>query len=123
MPSVISAELKNRRRDQRFAGEPIQFEVDGALYTVTDWSLGGFQIHSYYGQVLPGTILPVAFVITIGNHTIRHEAECQVVRVDPTRGRLSARFTQLPSDAVSSLEGLQTGRYRRLKLRKFPSKK
>ena len=121
MSRVISAELKNRRRDHRFAGEPIEFEVDGNLYTVNDWSLGGFQIHSYYGQILPGTILAVAIVITIGNHTIRHEAECQVVRVDPTRGRLSARFTQLPPDAVSALEGLQTGRYRRARLRKFPA--
>ncbi|MDJ0950415.1 MAG: hypothetical protein QNJ94_16000 [Alphaproteobacteria bacterium] len=120
---VIAPQLKNRRRDRRREHDPIEVKIEGEICACADWSLGGFQVNTFEGFVLPGTVLPITLIVTAGDHTLRHKVECQVVRMDPGRRTLAARFTTLPTDAVATLEGVQTGRFRRAQLRKFPSRK
>jgi len=114
---VVGVDFPNRRRDRRNAIPPIQLELDGEVYTTVDWSLGGFLIAPYRGRARPGMQFPVVIVIRIGDRVYRHRAEAEVVRAPAVRKQVAARFTRLEPDAVDTMEGLITGRLRRLQRR------
>lgn len=111
---LVGVDHGNRRRDRRTAMPAIDLEIEGVTYTTIDWSLGGFLAAPYEGTARAGETFPVTILVNIADHCYRHRVEAQVVRHDRMGARLAAAFVGLPADALDTLEGLITGRLRRL---------
>lgn len=115
---IAGITLRNRRRDRRFDAPSIHVEFDGLTFTTQDWTLGGVSLSPYRGPCLPGDRLSLLMVATVGERTLRHRVEAEVVRVDPVKEQLAAQFVRLDANAVDTLEGLMTGRMRRSRAKK-----
>lgn len=110
---IVAVGRKNRRRDHRVTIPPIALTVNNRVYTTRDWSLGGFRVAPYGGGGLPGLVISVGISVTVGTDVYRHEAEAEIVRINPHDRTLAAHFTTIDSGAIATLEGLLTGRLRR----------
>ncbi len=111
---VVGADLPNRRRDRRNAMPPIELEIEDVTYTTIDWGLGGFLVEPYEGARRVGEAIALTVVVHVADRCYRHPVEAQIVRVDRRDQQMAAAFVGLPSDAMDTLEGLITGRLRRL---------
>ncbi len=106
--------MTNRRRDRRNAMPPIELEIEDVSYTTADWGLGGFRIEPYEGARRVGEAIALTVVVHVADRCYRHPVEAQIVRVDRRDRQMAAAFVGLSSDAMDTLEGLITGRLRRL---------
>lgn len=115
---IAGVTLRNRRRDRRSDVPPIHVEFDGQTVTTRDWTLGGVCLSPYRGRCLPGDRLSLLIFASVGERTVRHRVEAEVVRVDRVSEELAAQFVRLDAAAVDTLEGLLTGRLRRMRTKK-----
>lgn len=111
---VVGAATANRRRDRRNAMPPIELEIEEVTYTTVDWGLGGFLVEPYEGVRRAGEPVALTVVVHVADRCYRHPVEAQIVRVDRATRQLAAAFVGLTSEAIDTLEGLITGRLRRL---------
>ena len=111
---VIGAATANRRRDRRNAMPPIELEIEDVTYTTIDWGLGGFLVDPYEGTGRVGEPIALTIAVHIADRCYRHKVEAEIVRVDRRTRQMAAAFMGLPSEAMDTLEGLITGRLRRL---------
>jgi hypothetical protein len=111
---IIGIDQTERRRNRRSAQPQIEIEIDGESYPTTNWSLGGFLVEPYDGRRKTGDKLTVEIVIKVNDKEFRHRARAKVARRRRVEGQLAAHFQGLPPEAVDTLDGLITGRLRRL---------
>jgi len=111
---VIGVEQAERRRNRRSALPQIEIEFGGEVYGTTNWSLGGFMVEPYSGRLRAGEELDVTIVVKVNDKEFRHRATATVVWRRRAHRQLAAHFQGLPTDAVDTLDGLITGRLRRL---------
>jgi multidrug resistance efflux pump len=91
---VVKKELPDQRSHIR-QEIPIKLEFRGKMYTVTDWSLGGFRIEAAHFLPVVGERLPVRIILT-GNGTQTHvSTEVRIVRVSRKTKTIAARFIAL----------------------------
>ena len=111
---VIGFEQTERRRNRRSALPQIEIEFDGEVYVTSNWSLGGFMVEPYSGKLRKGDDLDVGIVVRVNDKEFRHKADATVVWRRRAQQQLAAHFHGLPTAAVDTLDGLITGRLRRL---------
>jgi hypothetical protein len=111
---VVGIEHTERRRNRRSALPQIEIEFDGDVYVTTNWSLGGFMVEPYDGRRRTGDLLSVSIVVKVNDKEFRHRTDAQVVRRRRAAGQLAAHFQGIPPEAIDTLDGLITGRLRRL---------
>ena len=111
---VIGFEQTERRRNRRSALPQIEIEFGGDSYITSNWSLGGFLVEPYSGKHKTGDDLDVSIVVRVNDKEFRHRAEAKVVWRRRAQRQLAAHFHGLPTAAVDTLDGLITGRLRRL---------
>ena len=116
--NVVQTGIVERRSNQRLGKYVLTLELDGQFYSTTDWSLGGFCIDGYKGDLEEGGIADVAIVLETGSQTFEETVRTSIVRIEEDEQRLAARFTELESEAFDLLDGWQTGRLQRLAARK-----
>jgi len=112
---IIGGTGVNRRRDRRYEIPPIQVAFDGSLYTTTNWSLGGVPLSGFKGRRRAGDAVQIGLIAHDGEMAYRHSANAEVVRVGPPLGELALHFQELDPEALDTLEGLITGRLRRMR--------
>ncbi len=112
---IIGGTGTNRRRDRRYEIPPIQVALDGGLYTTTNWSLGGVLLSGFEGRRRAGEAAHIGLIAHDGEVAYQHSAIAEVVRVGPPAGELALHFQGLDSEALDTLEGLITGRLRRMR--------
>lgn len=111
---IIGIDMAERRRNRRSALPPVIIEFDQEAYPTVNWSLGGFLVEPYSGRRRSGERLAVTIVVTVGGKEFRHGAKAKVVWRRRDVQQLAAHFHGLPPEAVATLDGLVTGRLRRL---------
>jgi hypothetical protein len=111
---VIGIDSAERRRNRRSALPQIEIEIEGEVYVTTNWSLGGFMIEPYSGKRKTGDHLTVTIVVKVNDKEFRHRTDATVARRRRAAGQLAAHFQSIPPEAIDTLDGLITGRLRRL---------
>lgn len=111
---VIGIDSAERRRNRRSALPQIEIELDGEAYVTTNWSLGGFMIEPYSGKRKTGDHLTVTIVVKVNDKEFRHQTDAKVARRSRVAGQLAAHLQGIPTEAIDTLDGLITGRLRRL---------
>ncbi len=113
MLRIVGTQVHNRRRDRRVSVMPIQIELEDEIYTVLDWSLGGFLVEGYSGRLSTGDQVMTEILIIANGVEFRHVIRAEVTRTDPCVGQLAANFLALDNATIATLEGWLTGRLRR----------
>jgi hypothetical protein len=111
---VIGIDAAERRRNRRSALPQIEIEIDGETYPTVNWSLGGFLVEPYDGKRKTGDRLTVTIVVKVNTLEFRHQIKAKVARRSRVDGQLAAHFKSIPPEAIDTLDGLITGRLRRL---------
>ena len=111
---IIGIDHAERRRNRRSALPQIEIEIDGTGYLTRNWSLGGFLVEPYDGKRKTGDKLTVTIVVKVNDREFRHRVRAKVARRSRVEGQLAALFKGVPPEAVDTLDGLITGRLRRL---------
>jgi hypothetical protein len=111
---VIGIDSAERRRNRRSALPQIEIEIDGESYPTINWSLGGFLVEPYDGKRKTGDKLTVTIVVKVNKLEFRHQIKAKVARRSRVDGQLAAHFKSISPEAIDTLDGLITGRLRRL---------
>lgn len=96
-----------QRKDNRIE-VPIAVSFDGERYQTLDWSLGGFRVQGYKGDLLPGQEFKLAGVGFDVENIYSLSVDCKVVRSH--EGQLAASFVGLTTEAYDALEALMMRR-------------
>lgn len=110
---IVGTTINERRRDSRPKLPPIKVQIDGKVYATSEWTLGGFLIDKYVGSRRAGGIMTMIVRVEVGDRKFEHFVDAQVVRIDRERMIMAAKFIEMDSDAIETLDGWLTGRLRR----------
>jgi multidrug resistance efflux pump len=91
----VKRERPDQRRHHRVTA-PLYVDFAGHRVRAADWSLGGFRIESFPGE-LPATGAEIALGATLPfqGFDVSFEAKAQVVRANPAERMFACQFTQL----------------------------
>lgn len=98
-----------QRKDNRLEA-PIAVSFGGERYQTLDWSLGGFRIQGYEGDLLAGHEFKLDGVGFDVENVYSLSVDCKVVRSQ--EGQLAASFVGLSTEAYDALEALMMRRKR-----------
>ena len=113
MMRVVGKTINERRRDSRPTLPPIKLQIDGKIYATTEWTLGGFLVNNYVGDRRVHQIMTLIILVEVGDRKFEHFVDAQVVRIDSDKLTMAAKFIELDTDAIETLDGWLTGRLRR----------
>ncbi len=74
---------------------PISVEIDGTVFTVDDWSMGGFGIQSEITSRQPGERFVVKLVFPFEDFDVTLRLDCQMVYILADNTRFGCRFLGL----------------------------
>ncbi len=80
---------------------PITIEIDGARYTVDDWSMGGFGINSEMTSRQPGERFPARMIFPFEDFEVSLRVDCQMVYIVDDNTRFGCKFFGLSQGQVS----------------------
>lgn len=109
--------VAHNRKDNRIEDTVIIILIENEAYQTLDWSLGGFRIGGYKGDIHGNTEFVVNGIGSDLENIFDVRVDCHAVRV--TDGQLSASFVEIDSDVYDILEALMLHRKKLLeKLKK-----
>ena len=109
--------VAHNRKDNRIEDTVIIILIENEAYQTLDWSLGGFRIGGYKGEIHGNTEFVVNGIGSDLENIFDVRVDCHAVRV--TDGQLSASFVEIDSDVYDILEALMLHRKKLLeKLKK-----
>lgn len=95
MGVTVKRERPDQRRHHRVSA-PFYITLDGQKARCTDWSLGGFRIDDFPGDIpQPGDDIPIQCTLPFQGFDVSFEARAEVVRSDLDTGMFAGRFTEL----------------------------
>ena len=97
-----------RRRTQRLVMPTLRFILDGRIHASVDWSLGGFQIEGYAGDLAPGAETPIVAAGPEEGTLMPIGARARVLRIQD--GLLAAAFIEMDERAFDLLEAMMLRR-------------
>ena len=80
---------------------PISVEIDGAAFTVDDWSMGGFGISSEMTSRQPGERFPVKLIFPFEDFEVTLRLDCQMVYILDESSRFGCRFLGLSQGQIA----------------------
>lgn len=106
--STSSNRASQQRRNNRVVVPVIRLAFGGRYYQSVDWSLGGFLIEPYVGEMRVDREFMVDAIGPGDGDLIKMPIRARVVR--NSRGRLAASFVDLSDTAFDVLEALMMRR-------------
>ena len=95
MGVTVKRERPDQRRHHR-VGAPFYIALDGHKVRCSDWSLGGFRVDDFPGDIpQSGDELPFQCTLPFQGFDVSFEALAEIIRSDLITGMFSARFTEL----------------------------
>ncbi|MGB0749880.1 MAG: PilZ domain-containing protein [Magnetospiraceae bacterium] len=85
-------ENDERRTQARYTGPDVRFEIDGEIYQISNWSLGGCYIENYEGELTSGSVFDITAIGPEKGGMTPVEVRARVMRYDPARRSLAVRF-------------------------------
>lgn len=86
----------------------LRFLLEGQVHTSVDWSLGGFQVEDYAGDLQPGTDVPVVAAGPEDGPLMPIGARVRVARIKD--GQLAATFIEMDARTFDLLEAMMLRR-------------
>lgn len=80
---------------------PIGVDIDGTVFTVDDWSMGGFGIERGTSARLSGERFPVRLVFPFEDFEVVLRLDCEMVYIDDESTRFGCRFLDLSQGQLS----------------------
>lgn len=109
--------VAHNRKDNRIEDTVIIISIEDEAYQTLDWSLGGFRIGGYLGNIHGNTEFLVNGIGPDLQTIFAVRVDCKAIRI--TDGQLSASFIEIDSDVYDILEALMLRREKPLeKLKK-----
>ncbi|HZS84000.1 MAG TPA: PilZ domain-containing protein [Stellaceae bacterium] len=98
-----SFDRHEERRDRRYPLPPLVVVIEGAEYTTVNWSLGGFLVSGFAGEIPVGATIMGKLRVGEEKRFLRFTGT--VVRVDtPEPGYLAVQFNELGEDGIGILD-------------------
>lgn len=95
MGVIVKRERPDQRRHHRVSA-PFFVTLDGHKARCADWSLGGFRVDDFPGDIpQPGDDIPFKCTLPFQGFDVSFEARAEVVRCDLDTGMFACRFTEL----------------------------
>ena len=95
MGVTVKRERPDQRRHHRVSA-PLFVTLDGIKVRCLDWSLGGFQVDDFPGDIpQPGDELPFHCTLPFQGFDVSFDAQAEVVRCDLDTGMFACRFTEI----------------------------
>ncbi len=94
---------KRERRRNRRTSVPIGIVLEGRLYRTVNWSLGGFVVSNYAGNLAVDDDTELVLVVPYYSQLVQRPTGIKVTRVDRTLRELGAAFTRLDSSMFDAL--------------------
>lgn len=105
-----SKKIQNeRRRIPRAVGTSVMIEIEGAALQVDNWSPSGFVCKGYTGGADSGARIDVALCYPGRDGREKLALPAVVVRHDPQRGALAAKFCDMTAENSTTLVQLFRG--------------
>lgn len=100
--SQISAEtIDNRRGSPRTILPTIEVRIDGAFYSVEDWSLGGCRLVGYEGDLQPGSMAAIGVFLRGCREHEGMAVEAEVMRFEAGNDNaLALKFVDLQAKDI-----------------------
>ncbi len=92
---------KNRRWAERDSTTGATVELDGQSLPLIDWSASGFLATFYAGDHRRGNRVTVRFAASLPDRELEFSCRAIVIKVDPERGQLAAKFVGIGDQAKS----------------------
>ena len=102
--SNLFGDSGHNRKDNRVEDTVIVIVIEDEAYKTLDWSLGGFRIGGYEGNIRAGAEFLVNGIGPDLESIFDVRVDCQAVRVSD--GQLSASFVEIESQVYDILEAL-----------------
>ncbi|MBL6958660.1 MAG: PilZ domain-containing protein [Rhodospirillales bacterium] len=96
--------LNERRRHLRVEDLPMSISVDGETYDSVNWSLGGFMVEEYDGNLTPGALLSVQGMGQAGGALEQVEVLARVAWSDASQKQLAVNFLDLDERAFEAFQ-------------------
>ena len=96
--------LNERRRHLRVEDLPMSISVDGETYDSVNWSLGGFMVEAYDGNLTPGALLSVQGMGQAGGALEQVEVLARVAWSDASQKQLAVNFLDLDERAFEAFQ-------------------
>lgn len=105
---------EERRKHPRIERMGLVVHLEGEIHHVTNWSMGGFLLNDYQGQLSIGALVTVNGIGSVDGELLTVDLPARVVRTDD--GRFAVTYLGLDAPAYTFLtEALgQTGEMRNL---------
>ena len=95
MGVTVKRERPDQRRHHRVSA-PFYVTLDGQKVRCSDWSLGGFQVDDFPGDIpQPGDVLSFHCTLPFQGFDVSFEAGAEIVRFNLETGMFAGRFTDL----------------------------
>ena len=104
----FSGSVSHKRKDNRIEETVIIISIADEAYRTLDWSLGGFRIGGYEGNIQADKEFMINGIGPDLENIFNVRVDCQAVRV--ADGQLSASFLEIDSDVYDILEALMARR-------------
>ncbi|MBI2587003.1 MAG: hypothetical protein HYW28_14190 [Rhodospirillales bacterium] len=104
---TVVGSASHQRKDNRIE-VPVAVSFGGNRYQTLDWSLGGFRVGGYQGDLLPGHEFKLDGIGFTVEEIYSVIIDCKVVR--SFEGQLAVSFVELTPKAYDALEALMMRR-------------
>ena len=93
--AVADQAPEEQRKTPRTTLPSIDFGVDGRIYNVADWSLGGCRIRGYEGDLEPGASAAASIFLHGQHEHFGLSVNVEVVRRNAEKKEMAVRFLDL----------------------------
>lgn len=108
----VFGDMAHHRKDVRIEDTVIIISIEDEAYQTLDWSLGGFRVGGYKGNIRPNSDFMVDGIGPDLETIFAVRVDCKAIRV--TDDRLSASFIEIDSNVYDILEALMLRRQKPL---------
>lgn len=98
--AVADQKPEEQRKTPRTTLPSIDFGIDGTIYEVADWSLGGCRIRGYEGDLEPGSTAAASIFLHGQHEHFGLSVNVEVVRRDVEDNTLAVRFMDLHASDI-----------------------
>lgn len=94
-----------RRQHERISDPAIKLKIAGKIYTSINWSLGGFLIEGYDGELTTGSLLSIEGIGSVSAKKVTEvEISARVIRSDAEAGHLALNILDVDAAAFAVLQ-------------------
>jgi len=108
-------ETENRRAHDRAIDPAIRLKIDSKIYRSVNWTLGGFLIEGYEGDLSTGSLMLITEIGLSRGAMTPVNVRGRVIRAEAGASLLAIQVLEIDQSAYAILQKLLVGKTQRLK--------